>query len=257
MAACLAAPGFRVMAIKGIHLAFEFPAAPWERPLMDADFIVDGGSYRHAVRVLTRSGHWRVVSDDWSAKTLTRWPHDGSFLDFHRLVAPPLFGGPGTPALWARARPAAHLEGVYCPEAVDAACIAIAHYVKDALGNRGHGRLAADLELLMKHAELRPADLAHRLAEHRLRRMGLLAFAALAEDSVQWREWQYANDPTDAERLVTRMLLFALRRSAGAHPDLELLLARAAADNWARATGSVSFGAMRLVRDALQRLVRR
>jgi len=198
LAAELAPEGITLLAFKGLHLALGVAKEPWQsRPFADADTIVVAGSFRRAVRKLASTGRFRVRRDDWSCCMVV--DERDVPIDLHRRALPAFFGAVSNEALLRRASPApAPLTGVLFPDLVDAAALAIAHFVKDKNGRFGHGLLATDLALLSS-AGVTPKALASRLAEHKLRRVGLVALRSLAEADPRWGDWYEVLHPSNYE----------------------------------------------------------
>jgi hypothetical protein len=248
-AQALRSEGVELIAVKGIYLVFVLGVDPTERPMMDADAIVARGSFHGAVRTLVASGEWRAY-EGWSSKVLERTDGRGGVVDLHRMALPLFFGALRSEALRRRGhRPAAFDGQVLAPEATDAACLAVAHFVKDLVGQVGHGGLARDLDALAERGRVAPAELAARLREHRLRRVGLVAFSALAGTHARWTPWLDALRPSRAERFTSDAAVNAVRRLAPEHPDAAFLLVRALGDNPAISTCGFAATAARLLRD--------
>lgn len=225
----LAETGVRLMVFKGVHLAFAVADRPDFRPLSDADAIVVQGSHGAAVRWARASGRYRVRHDDWSV-TMLLDARDRA-VDLHRRPLPAFFGRLDAAALLRRATVRPELFGahVHVPDAVDAAALSLAHFVKDKVGAYGPVRVEADLEVLARNAGVEPVGLAARLREHGLRRVGLVAFAALEDRGFDAGPWLDAAAPTRGERTWARTIA---RRLAGKHARAEaFLLARTIGDS--------------------------
>jgi hypothetical protein len=74
--------GIDVVAIKGVALHQEGLVKPHERPMVDADLVVDEARYQEAVRIL-RANHWQEKSALGHATTLKKGKAE---VDLHRLV---------------------------------------------------------------------------------------------------------------------------------------------------------------------------
>ncbi|MGH7438548.1 MAG: nucleotidyltransferase family protein [Polyangiaceae bacterium] len=246
----LAPLGIELMAIKGVYFVHALGVGASERPMADADAIVVRGDFDRAVKALVSSGEW-LDAHGWSAKVLPR--KRGGMLDIHRIPLPPFFGAMHASEMKRRAaRHPAFDDLVWVPDALDAGCIATAHYIKDCLGLReGKGNLAQDLDLLVDRAGVTPRGLAERLAHHRLRNVGLVAFTALTEVEQRWQPWVTALDPSSRERLRARATVRVLRRYTGAHPDLAYLLVRSLGDDAGRGLVGFVATAARFGRDRI------
>jgi hypothetical protein len=164
------------------------------------------------------------------------------------------FGRMPAAALRRRAsRPAAFDGRVLAPEPYDAACLAVAHFVKDCVGQQGHGGLAMDLGSLETLAGVTPSRLAERLREHALRRVGIVAFSALVETDSRSARWLDPLQPSTTELTAARSVCRAMQQHGKTHPDLAYLLARSVADD--PVTGACGFAATaaRLLRDRVKR----
>ncbi len=227
----LASVGVTVAVVKGVHLAFAVEDAPWRRALSDADAVVVQGSHRAALRWARQSGAWRVRRDDWSTAMLVN--ERGHSVDLHRRPLPAFFGRLDAEALARRARPMPEVFGphVLVPDPLDAAALAIAHFVKDKCGAFAPVRVDADLDALSRRAQLGPSALAERLAEHGLRRVGLVAFASLARREPRWTEWGDALAPSRAERAWASFVSARLARSGPSTRAGAFLLSRTIGDS--------------------------
>jgi hypothetical protein len=256
LAAELAPLGIELLAIKGVYVAFVLADEPWARGMLDADAIVVRGSFARAIDRVRASPAFEIVCDDWSTKTIAHRPSAG-IIDLHRLALPPGFGRVSLLALRARARKLPDVFGPHLlvPDAIDAAAFAIANYVKDIVGRKGHGRLALDLDHLVTRAGLAPAPLAARLTEQGLRRVGVVAFTALARDDARWLPWLDACVRSRTERRAARAVVAALHRLVDRHYELAFLLVRSIADR-VLPDSAIGFAltAARLTRDRLRAL---
>jgi hypothetical protein len=83
--------GIQPTAIKGLALATSYGVNLAERPMLDADLVVEAERYVEAVKLLTSSG-WVKITEEPKAATLRRDNHDGTTspveLDLHRLALP-------------------------------------------------------------------------------------------------------------------------------------------------------------------------
>ena len=248
--------GAQVLVTKGAYLAFAVAPRPGYRVMGDADAVVVAGSFARVAEALRRSPDWVCVADDWSAKMFTRTSNRAD-LDLHRRPLPPGFGRINLANLLARARDAREIfgPGVLVPDPEDGAAISIGNYVKDRLGAVGHGKLALDLQQLIEHRGLRPFGLAARLAEHGLRRIGLVAFTALCQTDPAWEPWISALDAAPWEKYLAEQAVALSREHAARHPDLGYLALRAIADSAWQAPVGLGLAAVRLGRDRVRRLL--
>jgi hypothetical protein len=226
----LHAEGIRLLAIKGIHLAFAVAQSPSYRALCDADVVVLDGDYRRAIDILHRTGRFRVRRDDWSASAVI--DAHGRAVDVHRTLLPAFFGSLRIEKVAARAtaRPDLFGPSVLVPDADDAAVIAIGHFVKDKAGAFGHGLLDRDLEALRTYGGVTPMSVARRLREHGLRRAGLVAFSALRTWSPA-NEWLEANGPSALERAWATAVAGHFRASSPSRRTAAFFLARTIGDD--------------------------
>jgi hypothetical protein len=203
------------------------------------------------------TGDW-TASNEWSAKVLSRTGPRGGNVDLHRLPLPLFFGAMRSSEIRRRARRHPAFDNqVLVPDPDDAACMAVAHFVKDCLGLReGHGALSSDMDLLAERGRVRPEGLARRLRTHRLRRVGLVAFTALTDVEPRWQDWVDALRPSRTERVGTRAAVDILRRHTAAHPDMAFLLVRALGDDVTQGALGAAATMARLLRDRALRWVR-
>jgi hypothetical protein len=258
LAAELTPKGIELLVIKGVYVAFVLADGPWGREMLDADAIVVRGSFSRAVDYVRASPAYQIICDDWSTKTIAHRATRAA-IDLHRLPLPPAFGRVSLSALRARARTLPDVFGphVLVPDPLDAAACAVAHYVKDIIGHRGPGRLVLDLDRMIARTGVAPEPLAARLAEHGLRRVGLVAFTAVAEKDTRWLPWRDACARSRLERRAARAVVSALHRLADDHYDTAFLLVRSIADR-TMPDSAIGFAltAARLTRDRLRALVR-
>src|SRR5690606_21804056 len=80
-------------------------------------------------------------------------------------------------------------------------------------------------------AAITKSALADRLAEHGLRRVGLVAFASLARRDPRWAEWAEALAPDRAERAWAAVTADRLARSGPRGRAAAFLLARTIGDS--------------------------
>lgn len=260
LGADLAAVGLSVLVFKGIHLAYAVAPSPDFRLCLDADVIVLGGpgSFERSSARIRALEHWKLHDENWSTHGATLVA-TGAYIDLHRMPLPPRFGRFDVGAAAARSmiRPDVFGPYVRVPDALDAAVLAVAHYVKDLLGAIGHGKIAADLELLVAHAGVEPRGLAVRLSSHGLRRVGLLAFTELAEqDPGRARDWARFRDAcaaSDVERETMSWLGRALVPLAARSERLGFLAVRGLADRPIDGAASMALAAARLARDLVFR----
>jgi hypothetical protein len=240
LAEVLHSEGIRLLAIKGVHIAFAVSRTPSYRAMSDADVVVLDGDYRRAMRVLRGARRFRVRRDDWSASSVI--DEHGRTVDVHRTALPAFFGAVRLDRLTARAIPRSDLFGpsVLIPEPADAAAIAVGHFVKDKLRASSHENLARDLEALEATGCVTPALAAARLDEHGLRRAGIVAFTAM-ETWERAEEWLEATKPTPRERIWAR-LVSAHLKSSGPRRPLGFLLARAIGDDARAIAASLTLG---------------
>lgn len=255
-AVALAPEGIELMAVKGTYLVYALGVDATARTMLDADAVVVRGSFGLAVRTLSSSGEW-TAHEGWSSKVLARTAPRRGVIDLHRTALPPFFGRMRSSTLRRRGRRHPAFEGrLLVPEPYDAACLAIAHYVKDCLGAKGHGGLARDLEWIAERGGIDPTGLAARLSEHGLRRVGLVAFAALGEGR-RWAPWLDALSPTRVERVAIPAVVAAIRLAAPQHYSFAFLLARTLGDDVGTSACGFAATAARLMRDRIQRPWRR
>lgn len=241
--------GIELLAIKGIYMVYELDVDAIRRPLQDADAIVARGSFDQAISVLTACGRWTPGSG-WSSKAVSRKRGLGGTVDLHRTPLPLFFGAMRSAALHSRARRSEAFERrVFVPDAEDAACIALAHFVKDAVSVSRVVRTIDDLRQLGERADVTPQSVARRLGDHGLRLVGLVAFAALEREDKGWRYWSDHLAPSGGERWVANELVDVLRSQLAHHPDLAHLLVRSLADTGLRRAGGMSAAGLRLLRD--------
>lgn len=248
----LAPLGCRLLAIKGVHLAFCVAKAPTFRPMSDGDAVLLDAPFDDAVAAAVRAG-WRVASDNWSTKGLARG--DGTTVDLHRMPLPPFFGRMRLESVARRARAAPSIgPNVVVPDAADAAVISLGNWVKDSFGRTGSDHARIDLGLLIERTGLDASTLADRLREHRLRRVGLLAMHALSLEDPQFRPWLDALRPTPLERRWAALAHRAILAVATRHHYASFVLVRSAGDGPLDASLSVGFGLARWARDATRRM---
>lgn len=258
LGADLAAVGLSVLVFKGIHLAYAVAPSPDFRLCLDADVLVLGGpgAFERSSARIRALAHWKLHDENWSTHGATLVA-TGAYVDLHRMPLPPRFGRFDLGAAAARSmiRPDVFGPYVRVPDALDAAVLAIANYVKDLLGAIGHGKIAADLELLAEHAGIEPRSLAGRLSSHGLRRVGLLAFTELAEldPARQWAEYRDACAASDAERAAMSWLGRGLVPLAARSERLGFLAIRGVADRPLDGAASMALAAARLARDLVFR----
>ncbi len=251
LAAAVAQPGVRLVAIKGVHIAAL--TGPGERPMNDVDVVVAAGSFADVVERAVRSGEFRIRSDDWSTKTLEH-RNGGPPVDVHRLPLPPLFGAMSTAALLEHAVPAEGLgASVLFPDPADAAVISLVNIFKDVFGYFGRYHLHHDLDALAA-AGLTPAALAERLRLYRLRRIGILTLRELTRRDERYRPWLDACAPTPADELTADRLERLMRKAAPLGHNVALLAARLVGDRPLDVVASGGFGAARLFRDGTRAL---
>lgn len=249
----LAVVDVEVLVFKGIHLAFAVAPSPDYRLCLDADVLVLGEFERAAARLRAVDG-WTVADANWSTYG-ARWEPTGAYVDLHRIVLPPRFGRFDVKAARARAtvRPDVFGPHVLVPDALDAAVLAIANHVKDQFGATSHGKIAGDLALLESFGGVRPAALAQRLAEHGLRRVGVLGFDDLAGADARWSAYRDACASSPAEIRALRRRAEAIRTVGERSNRLGFLLVRSVADRPLDAAASVALAGARLTRDFLFR----
>jgi hypothetical protein len=254
LAADLAAVDVEALVFKGIHLAFAVAPNPDFRLCLDADVLVLGGAFERAAARLRALERWTLHDANWSTYGATL-VETGAYVDLHRMPLPPSFGRFDVAGLRARARLRPELFGpaLWVPDALDAAALAIAHYVKDMLGAVGHGKITVDLELLDANAGLDPRALAERLASHGLRRAGLLAFADLAAADPRWRPHRDACARSTLERRSLELMAQGVGALAERSERLAFLAVRGLADRPLDGAASAALAAARLARDALFR----
>jgi hypothetical protein len=232
LAAELAPHGIELLVIKGVYVAFVVADEPWMREMLDADAIVVRGSFADAVRVIRASPSFGITCDDWSTKAVVHRA-SGAMVDVHRLALPPGWGRVALSGLQARARKLPDVLGphVLAPDPLDAAAFTVAHYVKDIVGRKGHGKAAMELDRLVARAGLAPAPLAARLRVLGLRRVGLVAFTAMADENARWRPFLDACAGSRIERRAARAAVSTLRALFDAGwPDAAFLVVRSIAD---------------------------
>jgi Uncharacterised nucleotidyltransferase len=255
-AAALERTGVELMVVKGAYLVHVLGIDPAARPMLDVDAIVVRGSFDEATHSLTASGDW-VAYEGWSSKTLAQTGDRRGVLDLHRTALPLFFGRIRLSALRRRGNRHHAFDGrVLVPDPCDAACLAVAHYVKDCLGAKGHGGLARDLGWIAERTGMAPADLASRLNEHGLRRIGIVGLTALGPNA-RWAPWLDALTPTRKERATAVRIVKALRALAPRHPDVAFLVVRSLGDRPATSACGFAATAAKLARDQLQRARRR
>ena len=109
IATVLDANRVRLLAIKGVHLAFAVAKDPWYRPIADADAIVLDGQYSRAIDLVCATGRWKVRRDDWSSSAVI--DARGRGVDLHRAPLPAFFGRFRLEAMTERAVPRPDLFG--------------------------------------------------------------------------------------------------------------------------------------------------
>jgi hypothetical protein len=253
LAADLSVVDVQVLVFKGIHLAFAVAPRPDFRLCLDADVLVFGDFERAAARLRALAG-WQVADANWSTYGAT-WEATGAYVDLHRLVLPPRFGRFDVAAVRARARARPDVFGprVLVPDPLDAAVLAIANHVKDQFGATSHGKIAGDLALLERYAGVGPEALAARLAEHGLRRVGLLGFDDLTASDSRWQPYRDACAQSPAELRALHRFAAAVRTVGARSNRLGFLLVRGVADRPFDAAASMTLASARLTRDFLFR----
>ena len=141
------------------------------------------------------------------------------------------------------------------PDLVDAAVIAVAHFVMDGFG-RLSATLAADDLALLAARGVTAAALAVRLAEHGLRRVGCVAFAELARRDSSWGSFREAVTRRPAEQRQADWFVDTIHALAGHSPYAAFMVIRSIGDTVPRAAGSLAMAAARGVRDRLRPLIR-
>lgn len=240
VARVLAPAGFELIAFKGIHIATELAALPWQRPISDADAVLMGGPLRRASSALRSLGC--SIEESWSSIILT-FPTDAR-VDLHQRFLPPGLGRIRAASVRRRAQPSRALGGALVPDPADAAVLAIANFVKDMLGRSRPHDLARDLAFF-RGAGLNARELWQRLGEHRLRVAGLTALASLGSDGLQWLSQA---EPTAAERIRAAALRHVFSSSRTTSVDAGLLLTPLSSDSVTDILTGVAVGAARVLR---------
>jgi len=182
VASVLAPAGISILAFKGIHLAHEVAPEPWNRPLGDADAVVLNSSFRGAVALVRARSEMSVLSSGAGSCILN---YEGGRVDLQRRILPDFFGRLDSAVVMDRATRATQLgQNVLVPDPADAACIAIAHFVKDLCGRVAAPRLVGDLDLLQRRCGLTPQSLWDRLKLRELRLAGAVALSETSQDAL-------------------------------------------------------------------------
>lgn len=263
----LAAVDIEFMVFKGIHLAFAIAPSPDFRLCLDADVLLAPNDFERAAARLRALSTWSVDDGNWSTYGALHVP-TGAYVDLHRIPLPPRFGRFDVAAARARARTLERAFGphVLVPDPLDAAALAVAHHAKDLFGVTGHGKLASDLRLLERHGGVTPRALSVRLAEHGLRRVGLVVFSHLADRATEvvraegepdggapsWAEYQGACASSAFEAGLASRFAARLASVAARAPRLGFLMVRAVADRPADGATSLALALARLGRDVVK-----
>jgi hypothetical protein len=243
-----------LVAIKGVHLAWCVSKDPAYRPMADADVVVARGSFDKLVRHVLGAPGFDMVFNNWSTNGLST--ARGGLVDVHRMLLPPLWGRFRRASLLTRAvaAPALHPR-VLVPDLLDAAALAVAHFVKDGFGAIEPTSAALDLALLADTG-VGPSALATRLAEHGLRRIGLVGFTELTRRDARFEPYRDAAARSRLERSWADAMVNAVPLLAARRPYAAFMLIRAIGDDLSGACGSLTMAAARGVRDQVRALVR-
>jgi hypothetical protein len=186
---------YELMAFKGIHLAHVLARHPLDRPSGDADLWVARGDYRRLLREIACDRRWSIETSSPLAAVVR--DEDGARIDLQRYPwFPPFHRRERALLVGAASRPLGLGGQLLAPHVVDAAVIALAHYVKDAL--YGEARVISDLSLLEERGA-DPARVGARLRELGLFRCGLAGITALARGADELVRWVDAFSPSRAE----------------------------------------------------------
>lgn len=180
-------PRFKLVAFKGIHLAYAVAHHPLERPCGDADLWVARGGYRELLREVRRDRRWSIETSGPYATILCN--DEGARVDLQRYPWPPPFRERERALLMRDASAPPRLGGrLRVPHIVDATIIAVVHFVKDGLGSMSVPQIEADVRLL-EAAGATPREVSARLRELGLFRAGLVGVTALALRHGDFQRW--------------------------------------------------------------------
>jgi hypothetical protein len=242
--------GVEILVFKGAHLAAEFGLDPIERPFGDGDVLVRSG--RDADRLVEFALRGAFVSCTKSLASRAVVHSSGATVDLQTRVLPLGFGRFDLAALFRRAHACAVLGGALVPDALDAAVIAIAHTLKDAMGKP----IAQDLAAIESSGAISPQSVAERLASHGLRRAGLLVFAHLNQrDPGKWDRWLASVEPSKTELRMAIAFWRGLELAASRFPRSPLVLAPLGADGVCTPVTGAVVGACRVLRLRIKGIV--